>query len=223
MSQSIAEAASTEIQKWFQAAREDTSLQSTLNLDEILRQGSIGNTQTGDTSLRDIHACTHRQLVALGLPEDMVRDYGQRLADYRYVDEIHQLYCGRYLRWIRKKKPEGSDPGSGPGPDPEPKPPKLDMGGILSDIRFTATGVHLFSLAPQTRYPRRILYDNYLVFQQLTPDERLIYSLGAGIQRTPVTKAPEAPVEPKPSSPRSVDDNMISSSTHSTKMGNVRG
>lgn len=214
MSQSITEAASTEIQKWFQAAREDTSLQSTLNLDEIFRTHT---TDATDTSLRDIHACTHRQLVALGLPEDMVRDYGQRLADYRYVDEIHQLYCGRYLRWIRKKKPEGSEP------DPEPKPPKLDMGGILSDIRFTATGVHLFSLAPQTRYPRRILYDNYLVFQQLTPDERLIYSLGAGIQRTPATKAPEAPVEPKPPSPRSVDDNMVSSSTHSTKMGNVRG
>jgi len=211
MSQST-RAASTEIQKWFQAAREDTSLQSTLNLDELLRTHT---TDATDTSLRDIHTCTHRQLVALGLSEDMVRDYGQRLADYRYVDEIHQLYCGRYLRWIRKKKPEGEEP--------DPKPPKLVMGGILSDIRFTATGVHLFSLAPQTRYPRRILYDNYLVFQQLTPDERLIYSLGAGIQRTPATKAPDVPVEPKPPSPRSVDDNMISSSTHSTKMGNVRG
>ena len=56
----------------------------------------------------------------------------------------------------------------------------LANGGMLSDIKFLENGVFLSALAPGTRFPRKIKYDNYLIFQKMTENEMLMFSICDG-------------------------------------------
>ena len=98
-----------------------------------------------------------------GTNQDLIQNGVHRLREYRYVDQVDTLICGRYIRWIRRSNDTTTT-----------TTPKLDNGGMLSDVKFLDNGVHLSALSPGTRYPRRIKYDNYLIFQRLTEDEMMV-------------------------------------------------
>jgi hypothetical protein len=146
---------------WKQLLQE-ASLQptATLNIDELLRQPSVDQ-ETCET-LSDIAKNVLRVVSSVfGTNQDLIQNGVHRLRDYRYVDQVDTLICGRYIRWIRRSNDTTTTP-------------KLDNGGMLSDVKFLDNGVHLSALSPGTRYPRRIKYDNYLIFQRLSEDEMMV-------------------------------------------------
>ena len=146
-------------------ARKDPTLQSTLNIENLL-QSNTHHSQQSIMSLKDIAQQNMQALKTLHLDSDTLQDICQRLLEYRLVDSVHELTCGKYLRWIRcigTEDAEGSE-----------KKKELSNGGILSDIKFLDNGVHLSALAPGTRFPRKIKYDNYLIFQKMTEDDVML-------------------------------------------------
>ena len=146
-----------------QEANEDPSLQDTLNVDELLRaNGSDDEDETlEDIAVQIARALTMNSMGAADSPD--VVSTVHRLQKYRYVSHVDALICGRYIRWIRRRPPQD-----------ETNLITLEKGGLLSDVKFLDNGVHLSALSPGTRYPRRIKYDNYLIFQRLTEDEMLV-------------------------------------------------
>lgn len=148
-----------------QDARNDESLQNTLDIAQLLRRGDHANTDAEGETFQDIARQILRVLTNLHLSPDLLQTYTQRLREYRYVSQVDTLLCGRFIRWIRRPSPKEEDTST---------MPKLDNGGMLSDVKFLENGVHLSALSPGTRYPRRIKYDNYLIFQRLTEDEMLV-------------------------------------------------
>lgn len=148
-----------------QSARKDESLQNTLNIEQLLQTNDRGDDDDDNhETFQDIARQILRVLTTLNLTPDLLQTYIQRLREYRYVDQVNTLLCGRYIRWIRR--PEEIKEAS--------TTPKLDNGGMLSDVKFLENGVHLSALSPGTRFPRRIKYDNYLIFQRLTEYEMVV-------------------------------------------------
>ena len=143
-------------------ARLDPTLQSTLNIEELL-QSNTHDSHRSVMSLKDIAQQNFQALQTLSLDSDTLQDICQRLLEYRLVDSVHELTCGKYIRWIRCNGSEGSD-----------QKKELSNGGMLSDIKFLDNGVHLSALAPGTRFPRKIKYDNYLIFQKMTEDDIML-------------------------------------------------
>lgn len=149
------------------AARNDESLQHTLDIAQMLQAGRNNDHQVPLETFQDIARQILRVLTNLHLSPDLLQSYVQRLREYRYVSQVDTLICGRYVRWIRRpQKKEGGEE--------ETTMPKLDNGGMLADVKFLENGVHLSALSPGTRYPRKIKYDNFLIFQRLTEDEMLV-------------------------------------------------
>lgn len=181
----------------------DPTLQSNLDIAKILESCSDESTP----SLKEIAQQTFHALKSLQLDTDTLQDYCQRLVEYRLIDSIDQLSCGKYIRWIRFTPHEDSE-----------KNDTLANGGMLSDIKFLENGVFLSALAPGTRFPRKIKYDNYLIFQKMTENEMLMFSICDD-----QASEPTIPVEPNPPEPRSVVDKSSTLSTKSTKMGHANG
>ena len=175
----------------------DTTLQSNLDIAKILESCSDESTP----SLKEIAQQTFQALQSLQLDTDTLHDYCQRLVEYRLIDSIDQLSCGKYIRWIRcisdasttfLNKDSGCGIRSGAedihaysegrrrSPSEYEKKDTLANGGMLSDIKFLENGVFLSALAPGTRFPRKIKYDNYLIFQKMTENEMLMYSIFDG-------------------------------------------
>jgi hypothetical protein len=94
------------------------------------------------------------------LREHHVRDtstYCQKLADYRYVEEICHLHKGKNVRWIRKSLCE--------------KP--LTNGGIVVDIKFLDNGMHILTKNNQNRFIQ-YKFDDCLTFQKMSMGEQLV-------------------------------------------------
>lgn len=181
----------------------DPTLQSNLDIAKILKSCSDESTP----SLKEIAQQTFHALKSLQLDTDTLQDYCQRLVEYRLIDSIDQLSCGKYIRWIRFTPHEDSE-----------KNDTLANGGMLSDIKFLENGVFLSALAPGTRFPRKIKYDNYLIFQKMTENEMLMFSICDD-----QASEPTIPVEPNPPEPRSVVDKSSTLSTKSTNIGHANG
>ena len=60
----------------------------------------------------------------LTINDELAFDYCQRLIDYKYVDELHELTIGKYIRWIRKPTEYHN------------VTPTISPGGIINEIIF---------------------------------------------------------------------------------------
>ena len=208
--------------------RSDPDVQSNLDIAKILESCSDESTP----SLKEIAQQTFHALQSLQLDKDTLQDYCQRLVEYRLIDSIDQLSCGKYIRWIRCTSYKDSGCGIRSGaedihaysevrrrsPSEYEKNDTLANGGMLSDIKFLENGVFLSALAPGTRFPRKIKYDNYLIFQKMTENEMLMFSICDD-----QASEPTIPVEPNPPEPRSVVDKSSTLPTKSTNMGHANG
>ena len=79
-----------------------------------------------------------------------------RLNGYKYVDEINQLKCGAFIRWIGLQDPENIF---------------LSKGAIFCDVQITAKGI--FLICKNYGYSKyfQLKMDEYLVFQKLNAQE----------------------------------------------------
>ena len=94
----------------------------------------------------------------LHLDKPTTLDYLKKLRGYRYVDEIHDLKHGSFIRWI-------------PIIDPNSLP--LHYCGMICDIKITDNGVIITCKNFMHRH-YTFKMDETLIFQKLTTQEKII-------------------------------------------------
>lgn len=99
-------------------------------------------------------------LQKLGLNRKQLKEFHTKLKDYRYVDELPDLKCGRFIRWIDIRKPNNI---------------KLTNGSIICDIKIENDSI---AVVCKNYMNRHYQFDmsNMLIFQKLTEQERIILS-----------------------------------------------
>jgi hypothetical protein len=133
----------TWIDQIFQEAKNDPTLQNTLNIDELLNAANDG---VESENFQYIYDTISEQ----GIPPDIVLDYCNRLFGYSLIEEIHELKIGKYIRWLHRADPDT----------------RLFIGGILNDIVFDDNGITLKLFQLHNRYVIRFKFDKNLVFQK---------------------------------------------------------
>jgi hypothetical protein len=103
-------------------------------------------------------------LMELSLPREKLITITKKLNGYRYVDEIDELKCGTYLKWILLT-------------DPDPDNLELNKGAIFCEIKCKDDGV--FIICKNMGFSSRhfqIKMDECLLFQKLTTQELVLLS-----------------------------------------------
>lgn len=101
-------------------------------------------------------------LQKLQLDRDVLKKFHKKLKDYRYVDGMHDIEYGYYIRWISLKNPE--------------KELKLTNGGWVNDMLIEKTGIQILLRNNQNRF-FKIKLDECVVFQKLSDEEKVILSV----------------------------------------------
>lgn len=143
------------IQQIFEDARKDPALLGTLNIQELLNSSNTSGNYLENKSLKDISNDIFRIIDGLPISEKEKKELTQKLAEYRYVDEIYKLHRGKYIRWIRN----GTS--------------KITNGGILVDIQFSDKGVYLLCKNNINIFIK-YKFDDAYTFQKLSEEEILI-------------------------------------------------
>jgi len=103
-------------------------------------------------------------LKELSLSREKLLDITKKLNGYRYVDEIDELKCGTYLKWILLT-------------DPDPDNLELNKGALFCEIKCKDDGV--FIVCKNIGFSSRhfqIKMDECLLFQKLTTQELILLS-----------------------------------------------
>jgi len=79
-----------------------------------------------------------------------------KLKEYRYVDELHELKTGGYVRWVRAENPS-----------------KLMNGGFVVRVEIEDEGI-LVVCKKDFRFFQFYL-DECFVFQKITPQEHVLF------------------------------------------------
>jgi hypothetical protein len=86
------------------------------------------------------------------------QDILEKLDGYVYIDEIHEVRSGTYIRWLNVGDDEDIT---------------LSKGGIFCDVRFSDYGSVLRCKTFRNRY-YEVKMDNVILFRKLTPQERVL-------------------------------------------------
>lgn len=100
-------------------------------------------------------------LQKLQLPKNKLKEFHNKLKEYRYVDEIKDINYGCFLRWINLKNIDDF---------------KLTNGGYLCDIQINDTGVGIICKNIFNRH-FYINMNEILLFQKLTDQEKILLSV----------------------------------------------
>lgn len=90
----------------------------------------------------------------------------EKLDGYRYVDEINELFRGKFIRWIRIET--------------KTKIPKLTNGAMVMEIKFLDDGIQVLCRNGANRFIQ-FKWDDCLVFQKLTDEEWMLLSVKSHI------------------------------------------
>ncbi len=109
---------------------------------------------------KKIKAIKNDYLQKLQLSREELKDYHDKLKNYRYVDDLSDILYGRYIRWVNLKNPDNL---------------KLTKGGIIIEIKILENGIHV--VCKNARNQRfQIKIDECLIFQKLTQQEQILLS-----------------------------------------------
>jgi len=86
------------------------------------------------------------------------QDIMGKLDGYVYIDEIHEVRSGTYIRWLNVSDDDDIT---------------LAKGGIFCDVRFSDYGAVLRCKTFRNRY-YEVKMDNVILFRKLTPQERVL-------------------------------------------------
>lgn len=147
------------IKKIIKEAKDDPLLQSKLNIDEIIKAvNNVDMDYLGDRTLKEIAEEIYNSLLCIGLSNDIISTYCNKLIEYRLVEEIYQLHKGKHIRWVRISNGE----------------PTLTNGGIVVDIKFLDNGTHIIC-KNKNRFIQ-YKFDDCITFQKLSQEEQLLLS-----------------------------------------------
>jgi len=138
-------------------AREDPSLLSTINTDDLIETAK--NTHIENQSFDSIAIDVFNSLKPLGITKQTMTCHLDKLSGYRFVDELHLLHKGKYVRWIRHDAPE-----------------KLTKGGIVIDVQFGDFGANILCRLVTGNF-LRYRFDQCNTYQKLTEEECMILTL----------------------------------------------
>ena len=144
-----------DINKIFEDVQKDASLFANMDIDELLRATSSEKTdyldnKTLDNILDDnIHA-----IKRIYTDKDEMVEICNKLAGYRYIDNLSELHKGKHIRWIRNDK-------------------KLTNGAIVLDVKFYDTGSQILCRNARNKL-MQIKFDECAIFQKLSTGEQLI-------------------------------------------------
>ena len=140
----------------FEEAKNDSELQSTINIEELLEHAeNVDNDYIGDHSLKTISEEIVQVLKSENISIENLYKYCNSLLHYRFIDEVYHIHKGKHIRWIRNKK--------------------LTNGGIVVDIKFTDLGTQILCKTKNRFIQYK--FDECITFQKLSDDELLILQL----------------------------------------------
>ena len=140
----------------FEKVKKDTSLLAQINVEELLKNVNddkhdyLDNKTLGDILDENIKA-----IKSIGLPSSQLSDICNRLAGYRYVENLYELHKGKHIRWIRNDNK------------------KLTNGAIVMDVKFLDNGSHVLCRNAQHRL-FQVKFNESMIFQKLSTGEQLI-------------------------------------------------
>jgi hypothetical protein len=147
-----------------QQAREDPSLLSRIDVDELIEGLETINpffeNKTLDNISEMIFSVISESFHGSGLPDQQLK-MCNALTEYYYIEQIYQFQKGRYIRWLRKNMDV----------------PKLTNGGVVMDVIFREKGGTYILCMTNQRRPCQLRFDDCHFFQKLTDEEQLVLAV----------------------------------------------
>ena len=141
-------------------AREDPDLLSKIDTAKLLESlDSVKNDFLKNHTIDSISTNVFESLAQLRIDKEIMKGHCDKLIGYRYVDELHLLHKGKYVRWIRHDMPE-----------------KITKGAVVVDIQFGDFGANILCRLVTGDY-LKYRFDKCNTYQKLTDDEQLILTL----------------------------------------------
>jgi len=109
---------------------------------------------------RKIKEHKNNVLQQIQLPRNKLKLYHKKLKDYRYCSDLKDIQYGFYIRWIPLKDPENMN---------------LTNGAIICDVKLVNGQLHV--LCKNRGRMMQIKFDEVLIFQKLSDQERVILSI----------------------------------------------
>tara|TARA_B100001093_G_scaffold443959_1_gene446634 strand:+ start:927 stop:1406 length:480 start_codon:yes stop_codon:yes gene_type:complete len=148
-----------DINELFKQAKNDPSLLSNINIDELLNDtDDVKNDYLQNKTIDNIQEDVYDSLEEVFKIDEDIVIHMDKLRDYRVVDEVSELHNGKHIRWIRK----GTT--------------KLTNGGIVVEVKFIENGINVLCKNAMHKFIK-IKYDECIIFQKLTIDEQIILTV----------------------------------------------
>ena len=148
-----------DINELFKQAKNDPSLLSNINIDELLNDtDDVKNDYLQDKTINNIQEDVYDSLEEVFKIDEDIVVHMDKLRDYRLVDEVSELHNGKHIRWIRR----GTT--------------KLTNGGIVVEVKFIENGINVLCKNAMHKFIK-IKYDECIIFQKLTIDEQIILTV----------------------------------------------
>jgi hypothetical protein len=148
------------ISEIYQNALTDPTLFSSLDVETLLDKIENQNNHYLDNKTVEIIAQDiFVSLQQLNLSNALYTSFCQRLTGYRVIERVCDLRNGKNTRWIKRTQIYTNK--------------SLTNGGILTNIKITNNGVQLLCMTSNRRF-FNILYDDCIIFQNLSMEEQLI-------------------------------------------------
>lgn len=96
-------------------------------------------------------------LKTINIEDTLIDEYVKKLKYYIYLDEIHCLKEGAYLKWIHLTSDNLN----------------LSKGGIFCKIKIIDSGIILICKGLTNRF-FQLKFDDYLIFQKITKQEEVL-------------------------------------------------
>jgi hypothetical protein len=147
-----------DINEIFENVKKDTSLLSTINIDELLK--AVENEQNNyleNKTLDHLFNENMKSLHKLKLSPQKVKEICEKLIEYRFVENLSEIHKGKHIRWIKINDINT----------------KLTNGGLVMDIKFFDNGSYILCKNMQHRL-FQIKFDDCILFQKLSQGEQLI-------------------------------------------------
>ena len=128
---------------------------------ETLLETAMNNPKNENITTKTYDSIKQRKRdIIKGLKSKETSGFLKKLENYRFVDELHELRSGCYIRWINLQY----------------EPISLTNGGVVTNIDLSDGGTYITCKNNMNRF-FRLRLDDCLVFQKITNQEQVILSV----------------------------------------------
>ena len=118
------------------------------------------NSSIINLTTRKIQEHKNTILQQIRLPRDKLKTYNKKLKNYRYCSDLKDIQYGFYIRWIPLKDMNNLN---------------LTNGALICDVKLINEQLHV--LCKNRHRMMQIKFDEALIFQKISDQERVILSI----------------------------------------------